>query len=267
MIEKHRLERPRRYRYLVVGLLACLLGVFFLWRDSSRRVSWQQYVSSQQDDAALPALDGHLGSRVEAFCGDCHGMPVAENYPRDAWHDNVRQGYEYYARSGRNDLDPPLIHQTVAYFRSRAPEHVVFPQPREASTEFQATFRTQQLRLEKKTAVLPGIAHLRWTVLEENGYPVLLGCDMTLGRVLAVDLRESSPHPKILAWLNNPCHVEPCDLDGDDQIDLLVAELGSSRASDHHRGQVVWLKRRKAAGDYEKTAPAAIDTTREAVPS
>ncbi len=47
----------------------------------------------------------------------------------------------------------------------------------------------------------------------------------------------------MLARLNNPCHAEPCDLDGDGSVDLVVADLGSSVPYDHALGRVVWLRR------------------------
>ena len=79
---------------------------------------------------ATTAPDERLTARIEAFCGDCHGLPQAETYPRDAWHDKVRRAYEYYARSGRNDLDPPPIYQTAKYFRARAPNKSCCLNPR-----------------------------------------------------------------------------------------------------------------------------------------
>jgi hypothetical protein len=184
-------------------------------------------------------------------------MPLAENYPRDAWHGKVRRAYEFYARSGRNDLHPPPIHRTVAYYRSLAPQQIVLPQPPEAQTQPGVTFIPQPFALEQGTDVPPGIANLRWTDLQQDGHPVLLICDMQRGYVSALDLRDPAPRARILARLDNPCHVEPCDLDGDGLLDLVVADLGSVRAGDHDRGRVVWLRRRQAPGDYETIVLAA----------
>ena len=61
-----------------------------------------------------------MESRIAAFCGDCHGLPTPDRFPRDAWYGKVKRGYEFYAESGRNDLDPPPLELTAAYYRSRA---------------------------------------------------------------------------------------------------------------------------------------------------
>lgn len=239
--------------------LACLTIALVLWRNanSATQAPWQRYVSWQPDSVASASFDRSFVSQVEAFCGDCHGIPLAENYPRDAWHSKVRRAYEYYARSGRTDLQPPPIHRTAAYYRSLAPEQIVLPQPPEAQTQPGVTFIPQPFDLDQGTDVQPGIANLRWTDLDQDGNPVLLICDMQRGYVSALDLRDPAPRPRILARLDNPCHVEPCDLDGDGLLDLVVADLGSVRAGDHDRGRVVWLRRRPTPDDYETIVLAA----------
>jgi hypothetical protein len=47
----------------------------------------------------------------------------------------VIKGYEFYARSGRNDLDLPPVHLTIACFRSRAAEQLVFAEAEEVEPE------------------------------------------------------------------------------------------------------------------------------------
>ncbi|NQT13326.1 MAG: VCBS repeat-containing protein, partial [Planctomycetes bacterium] len=52
-------------------------------------------------------------------------------------------------------------------------------------------------------------------------------------------------------------HVDPCDLDGDGAIDLVVADLGSFFPDDHDRGRIVWLRRRKPSDTYEEVVIAS----------
>ncbi|GEM_PF-270609 len=251
-------------RWFLVGCAVCLAIALLTialarWRTgaSANRDRWRQYVAGQADPAGSAFFERDFVQQVEAFCSDCHGMPVAGSYPRDAWHGKVRRAYEYYARSGRNDLDPPPIHRTAAYFRAQAPEQLVLPQPPEAITPAGITFLPQPLHLSQEKDVQPGISYLRWTELEPGGQPVLLVCDMRRGHVSALDLRGANPLPRILAQLDNPCHAEPCDLDGDGVGDLVVAELGSFLAGDHDRGQVLWLRGQQAGGEYEKIVIAS----------
>lgn len=35
---------------------------------------------------------------IVQFCGDCHALPRADSFDRDVWYQEIRQGYEFYAR-------------------------------------------------------------------------------------------------------------------------------------------------------------------------
>lgn len=206
--------------------------------------------------AAVPlSPDDEAG--IEAFCSDCHALPRPASFPREAWHDEVLMGYMFYAESGRNDLVPPPIHQTVAYYASRAPAEFAFPRPAEASTALGTSFQVEKLRWSRHPDIAPAIADLRWTRLRPGGEPVLLAADMRDGNIVAVDLRQRERVEKRLARLNNPCHIEPCDLDGDGAIDLLIADLGSFLPEDHDLGRVVWLRATGDGDAYDERVIAA----------
>lgn len=205
-----------------------------------------------------PAISADAQQRIVAFCSDCHALPDPESFPRDRWHAEVRKGYEIYVKSGRTDLDPPPLAQTLAYFRARAPEEVSFPEPAEASGKPPVNFAPENLYLDTKAGILPEIAHLRWAQLAADRPPVLVACDMRYGHVVAIDLRRSErAAPKLLALLRNPCRLEVCDLDADGATDLVVADLGSLQPAEHDRGRVVWLHQRPGAADYEATELAS----------
>lgn len=248
---KRRWVRPATV--MVAGIAACILvGVvarhtLLKGSDADRTVG----------DLTPIALDAKAEERIVAFCSDCHALPLPDSFPRDRWHREVKRAYEFYARSGRDDLDPPPMESTLAYYRARAPERLVFPTPVEAATELPVTFDVQNLSLGPSADVMPEIAHLRWAKLETEAHPVLLLCDMRFGYVAAIDLEQTSFQPKVLTRLGNPCHVEPCDLDGDGLTDLVVADLGSFRPADHDRGQVVWLRRQQPAGTFEEIVVAS----------
>jgi hypothetical protein len=162
-----------------------------------------------------------------------------------------------YAKSGRTDLDPPPINLAVEYYRSRAPDQPVFPEPEEAVTELRARFSVRRLSQSQPADVPPAISHLRWTRLGKHESPVLLACDMRYGTVTSVDLNDRSARRRVLAELNHPCHVEPCDLDADGAVDLTVADLGSFLPIDHDRGRVVWLRRQPGTGYYQEVVVAS----------
>ncbi|MHC4398641.1 MAG: FG-GAP repeat domain-containing protein [Planctomycetota bacterium] len=253
----HRLRLTRRRTFAIGATLAAAIVALVVWRPWSDGSNRFEHLRSLRGDPSPIAVDADTESRIVAFCGDCHAMLRAESFPRDAWHDKVRQGYYSYARSGRNDLDPPPMHLTLAYFRSHAPEKLVFPEPLEAETELRVAFAIEKRFLEQEADVPPAIAHLRWTRLDASAAPALVVCDMRLGSVDAVDLRDPQLDRRRLARLNHPCHVEPCDLDANQATDLVVADLGSFFPNDHDRGRVVWLRRLEAVDAYEEVVVAS----------
>ena len=140
---KHRFVRPGTWG--VVGLLVCLIVGLIAWKLSSTGAEQYRGLLARRDASAGEVLDKETEARVKAFCGDCHALLRPESLPRDAWHDGVVAGYTYYARSGRNDLDPPPMRAAVAYFRARAPEQLTFPEPVEAATKLGTTFVVEKL--------------------------------------------------------------------------------------------------------------------------
>lgn len=250
----------RGRRWILCGAIAALLiGIFAfiaVWR-ASRPAPWYRDQEIYRSVAPSPAQSEAMQSRITAFCGACHAMPSPGSFPRDAWHNKVLGGYEFYARSGLTHLDPPPIHATVEYFRSRAPGELVFPVAPEATTPLRAKFTVEKWTSDPHAPVPPAIAHLRWARLQTDGPPVLLVCDMANGNVMAVDPNDREKPPNVLARLNNPCHVEPCDLDGDNAIDLVVADLGSSVPYDHDLGRVIWLRRHERRNTFEEIVLAS----------
>jgi hypothetical protein len=251
----------RRVRWVVgVGTVLVLTAAvaWMSWR------AWGQRVASGlpgPDAASLEPdtapIDAQTESQIAAFCGDCHAVPRPESFPRDRWHQEVRLGYEYYARSGRNDLAPPPIVKTVAYYRSRAPQRLVFGRPTDSPSPLRAAFVAETLDWDRKPGVQAATSHLGWRRLGTRGDPVLLVSDMRDGSITAVDLRHRPSPPRLLARLRHPCHVEPCDLEGNSMIGLVVADLGSFAAVDHAEGRVVWLRPQPDTGAYEPVVIAS----------
>lgn len=251
-----KLVTSRLYLLAAVAALACVGVTFVAWRMLPKANSYQNLLATQ-DNAPSTTIDADTVSRIEAFCSDCHAMPRAESFPRDAWYDEVEQGYQIYAKSGRKDLDPPPMHSTVDYFRSRSPERMTLPECEDAATKLRVTFSTEQLTLAQNGNIPPAVSHLRWTRLGPSDAPSLLVSDMRHGHVLGVDLQKRQVPPRFLARLHNPCHIEPCDLDGDGAIDLVVADLGSFAPGDHDRGRVVWLRRLDGEYSFEEIVLAS----------
>lgn len=250
-------KRDRRwiFRGATVGLCIGIVALV-VWKPW-QRTPWYSQREAPGRVSPSPSQTNAMESRITAFCGNCHAMPSPGSFPRDAWHSEVLRGYEFYARSGLTHLDPPPVDATVEYFRSRAPQELIFPVAAEATTPLRAKFTVEKRTSDRHATVAPAIAHLRWTRLKADEPPVLLACDMRDGNVMVVDPNQEAKPPTILARLNNPCHVEPCDLDGDGTTDLVVADLGSFVPDDHDRGRVIWLCRDDQQNTFDEIVVAS----------
>lgn len=192
-----------------------------------------------------------LAHEIELFCGDCHAAPRAESFPRVRWHEEVRIGYQQYARSGRNDLTPPPMAAVIDFYRQRAPETLEFKLPENRRGTIVQHFLAEDIDWNPASNSVPAIAGLLWSRLEQCGRPHLIVSDMREGTVTAVDFSENPLPPRVLARLEFPSRVEPCDLNESGRVGFVVAELGSFFAVDHDRGKVLWLKNSRENGEFE----------------
>jgi hypothetical protein len=168
-------------------------------------------------------------------------MPRPASFAKAAWRKEVAQGFAFYRESGRTDLQVPPEEDVVAWFESHAPDRLTLTPPADEGAPPALALRLEQWPSKGSTEIV-GIAHLHRLQLQADRPPVLLYCDMFSGEIGWLRPGHDSASPTVLAWLSNPCHVEPCDLDQDGIIDLVVADLGSFEPADHSRGRVLWLR-------------------------
>lgn len=200
------------------------------------------------------AVDATIRPQVVQFCGGCHGVPSPDTFPRDAWYDEVEQGFGFYYTSGRQDLDPPSMQDVVRYYRSLAPAEWQLPPTVIPSSDSPVPFR-KQLIPKPDPHKSSGVAHVRWWVPADQA-GVLLVCDMRVGLVSQLDFNGPEFTQVEIAEVPHPAHVEPTDLDADGRPDFLVADLGSFEPADHQRGQVVWLRQSTPGAGWESSVLA-----------
>ena len=189
---------------------------------------------------------------VHTFCGSCHPTPQATSFPKKDWYEEVVQGFEFYTESGRNDLDVPNLQDVTKYYEYHAPtfEEFVAAIRRADNPLDSAPFSDPPVERVAKSDRF-GTSHLNWVPLAPGQDPQLLFCDMGSGVVGRLDPLAPESEAVEFAKLNAPAHAEVCDLDGDGLLDIVVADLGSIRATDDLCGSVEWLRATSAGGPYE----------------
>ena len=198
---------------------------------------------------AVPDNKAALKDRVVSFCGDCHGYPGPDLFPKQSWDAEVRRGFDFYANSDRK-LDPPPVEDVISYYEAAAPDHLpIIPRTPDAPGPMRSLARIEIAGPHRDEA--PAISHVALVHLTDPNLPDILACDMASGELLIHKAgRQDDPATVLASDLAHPAHAEVADLDHDGINDLLVADLGVPVPSDDRRGRVLWLKGRKD-GAYE----------------
>lgn len=215
----------------------------------------EQAVAPADESAMTPSqaereqFVADLRPQVEAFCGDCHAMPRPSSSSIESWVEEVDQGFMLYASSGRTDLKIPDRDQVLKFFQYQAPEQLSLPKSLEGYPDTDLELSATNVRLPGQRP--PGVTNVRWMDIGMKDSNALVYCDIGTGAVKAHwPLLKDKPTAR-LATLLQPVHTEPCDLDQDGNIDLVVADIGEFNADDSDLGRVVWLRRQPDSDKYK----------------
>ncbi len=190
---------------------------------------------------------------IEKFCGDCHAPPQPASAGRDEWLGEIEQGLSIYEFTGRTDLAIPSKAIMRRYFEIQSPDKLLPPASVFGYPKTTLPFSTASVRATSDRS--PGISNVRWIDIGLNEMPAMVYCDVNTGAVNAHWFDEQntrvdrSGKARKLATLLQPVHVEPCDLDRDGLVDLLVADIGEFHANDSDLGRVIWIRRESADSD------------------
>jgi hypothetical protein len=205
-------------------------------------------------DAALdqrhsgPITD--TSQRIQLFCGSCHDQPPADTFPRSAWKLEIERMYTFFRESSR-PLNPPPIEAAVRYYEEQAPLELPAADIKRADHPLPVRFaRADYAAFGGPTnAAAPYLSNINLVHLSDPKRLDVLACDMKAGAILLLRPYLAESKWRVLYRAEpgtdfNPAHVEVVDLDGDGQLDILVANLGNMLPTDRRCGSVVWLRGR-----------------------
>ena len=198
---------------------------------------------------AVPENKADPEHRVASFCGDCHGYPTPDLFPKQNWEAEVRRGFAFYRESDRQ-LDPPPVGDVIAYYEAAAPDRLpIIPPTPDGPGPTRSLSHGEIAGPHPDEAT--SISHVSFVHLSNPNRPDLLACDMASGELLIHKAgRLDEPAVVLASDLAHPAHAVVADLDRDGINDILVADLGVPMPSDERRGRVLWLKGRTDGG-YE----------------
>lgn len=229
-------------RKLHVAMLPAVVTLFFGCTGNTENRSTANggpetsYASQSSEVAA--AADAELTQQVTVFCGACHAVPLPDSFPKQAWFNEVRRGFNFYYESGRMDLVPPRQASVVSWYQKRAPEQLAEPDQSERS-ESPLKFQLRPLNVVVDSTELAAVSVLRLAAPRLNSGRLLVS-DMRRGVVVNCDVNDPT-NSKVMHIGSNPAGTCDADLDQNGSLDLIVADLGSFLPEDHSKGQVLWI--------------------------
>lgn len=209
--------------------------------------------SSATEPRAAGILKTKAPEAVERFCGDCHAVPQPGSFVREVWYDEIHKGFEFYARSGRVDLQPPPLVKVLQYYREHAPAMIEFPEPPAVDTAWLSRFQQQPITWRDGTQLSPAVSSIRWVRFQPESQGRLIVTDMRDGSVSMITAAPTQSSRQLLTRLGTPARASACDLDADGRTDLIVADLGSFHPYDHALGRVEWLRRSGSLHEFSTT--------------
>lgn len=177
--------------------------------------------------------------QIVAFCGGCHAMPQPASFPKEAWYDEVKRGFEFYHQFKPANLTPPPVSAVVDYFQSRAPEALIIQPSESLPGPTEITFRTAPVLSGYQLGAKPAATSFVRSWSAPGGVPSqILWSDMANG---GVQLSPLMGPPRQIIELKHPAAASRCDLNDNGKPDVVVAELGSFNPADHELGRVIWV--------------------------
>lgn len=242
---------PNRINALGKVLLLALISFSGCERSlETRPAKMPQSGTNPQRHAQEMNLVSRVRPQVEAFCGDCHAMPRPTSSSRKEWVDEINQGFTLYGESGRSDLDVPAYDDVLKFFQYQAPKELDHWAGRLDYPVTTLPLETVSVRLPGNRP--PGVTNVGWMDLGIEETNALVYCDISTGAINAHWPRVPGQPTRRIATVLQPVHTEPCDLDADGHVDLVVADIGEFNANDSDLGRVLWLRRNPIKESYEK---------------
>ncbi|MEO9591100.1 MAG: VCBS repeat-containing protein, partial [Rhodopirellula bahusiensis] len=112
-----------------------------------------------------------VGREVQAFCADCHVLPLATSSEQSHWPGEVDQGLNLYETSGRTDLKVPARDDVIAFFEMQAPEKFDWSPWLKSVPKSNIDFTTLPVGLADEGTTRsrpPGVTNVRWLDIGMN---------------------------------------------------------------------------------------------------
>lgn len=182
---------------------------------------------------------------VAQACARCHLAPPPEALPRQRWREVIPSmaSLELGAASGKPPATAAEVALALRVYEAQAPE--ALDAPPQAGAPAGLEFKVESFTPRGIQRRIPAVANVRlWPMNSPRRLDVLVS-EMRSRRLFVLAPWAPEAQRRLVelgAELGYPVHVEPCDLDGDGLVDLVVSGLGGMNPSNDTNGVVTLLR-------------------------
>jgi len=204
-------------------------------------------VAQAQEPAADGKSAGQIKALVEQYCGACHAVPSPNVLPKRSWPKVIRgMVITMQERTGRAQLTEAQMQDITALYYGSSPEEL--PKLPYVPDSPPGSFVAREIG---DRSALPFVTHVNAVKLAGGPEPQFLVCDGGTQRLLLLTRSRGQWTERPVADITIPVHTDAVDIDGDGDLDFLVADLGLFPPLESLVGRL-FLLRQVTSGRFEK---------------
>jgi hypothetical protein len=192
-----------------------------------------------------PTATADERAAVAQACARCHLAPPAAALPRARWREVIPTmgTVELGHAAGKPPSTPEEVALALRVYDADAPD--ALDAPPQASEPSALRWRQAGFTPRGLARRIPAVASVRHWPLNSPRRQDVLVCEMRSRRLFVLAPWAPEAQRRLVDLgdeLGYPAHVEPCDLDGDGRLDLVVSGLGGMNPSNAEEGVVTLLR-------------------------
>ncbi len=185
---------------------------------------------------------------VNSYCGACHAVPRPDVLPKRSWPAVIKTMVAITKeRQGRTIVTEEQMNDIIAFYYGSSPEEL----PRLPYIEAPASASRFVSKDVGARTGLPFITHINAAKVTTTKDIELLVCDGEAKKLFLLTRTSEGWKERALADIEIPVHTEVVDMEGDGDLDIVVADLGQFPPLDALAGKL-YLLRQTSPGTFEK---------------